>query len=101
MTDSISKTWRRNPQIASPQSDPDGTLWTSVKASIDDCKATLEKLALALEDLQNAGSFGRGFLRRPMKQVKFSFKIKDIQVYQQRVKSYNSAMQSALSMINL
>lgn len=44
---------------------------------------------------------GRGFLRRPTKQIKFGLKTKDIAVYQQRVQSYNGAMQSALHMINL
>ncbi|KAH8591765.1 hypothetical protein B0O99DRAFT_518852 [Bisporella sp. PMI_857] len=63
--DAISKSWKRNPQIASAQIDPDGTLWSSVRGSLDDCRATLEKLGATLED------------------------------------SYNSAMQSALHMINL
>lgn len=99
--DSISKTWKRNPQIANAQTDPDGTLWVSVKASIDDCKATLEKMSLMLDDVQKGGFVGRGFLRRPTKQIKFSLKTKDISVYKQRVQSYNSAMQSALHMINL
>lgn len=98
--DAISKTWKRNPQIASAQTD-DGTLWISVKASIDDCKATLEKLNLMLDDVQKGSFVGRGFLRKPAKQIKFSLKTKDISVYQQRMQSYNSAMQSALHMINL
>jgi len=37
--DAISKSWKRNPQIASAQIDPDGTLWSSVRGSLDDCRA--------------------------------------------------------------
>lgn len=99
--DAISKTWKRNPQITSVHSDPDGTLWVSVKASIDDCKATLEKMSRMVDDVQKGGAFGRGFIRRTTKQIKFTLKAKDISVYKQRVQSYNSAMQSALHMINL
>ena len=98
--DAISKTCKRNPQIAAPRTG-DGSLWISVKASLDDCTATLEKMSLMLDEVQKGEFMGRGFLRRPTKQIKFSSKTKDIVVYKQRVQSYNSAMQSALHMINL
>ena len=43
--------------------------------------ATLEKMSLMLDDVQKAGTLGRGFVRRPTKQIKFNSKAKDISVY--------------------
>ena len=89
------------PGIAKTQTDPHGTLWIIVKASIDDWIATLKKMSSMLDDAQKADTYGRGFVRWPTKQMKFSSKAKDISVYKQRVQSHNSAVQSALRMMNL
>jgi hypothetical protein len=99
--DAISKSWSQSPLIALAQADPDGNLWISVKTSIDECKRTLEKLDRELNNVQKDSLFGKGFMRRPTKQLKLNMKMKDIHLYRQQVQSYSGGMQSALQMINV
>lgn len=87
--------------IAAAETNNNGNLWASVKASINDCKITLAKLDSKLDEVQTGGFLGRGFLRKPTKLVKLNMKMKDIVLFKQQVHSYNNAMQSALQMINV
>ena len=99
--DAISTSWRQNRLVAAAQVDPDGNLWASVGASLNDCKTTLEALDDKLNSVRKTGFLGKGFLRKPTKQVKFNLKMNDIVTYRQRFQSYNTAMASALQMINV
>lgn len=99
--ESISKAYTQAPSIVISGMDPDGRLWITVRASLDDLQGTLDKLNQLLREVQKSSLFGRGFLRRPAKQIKYSFKVKDITIYRERIKSYNSAMTSTLQMINV
>lgn len=82
--------------------DPDGSLWAVVMATLGDIDNTLTKLDQILNDVQkSSGVFSRSFLRRPTKQIKFSFRSKEIAMHKDRVQSYNTAMTSALQMINV
>lgn len=99
--EAINKSWNPKATAALRQADPEGTLWATVKASLDDCRATLEKLEKELDGAQANGVFARSFLRRPLRQIRLNMKMSDIIVYKQRVQSHNSAMQSALQMISV
>jgi hypothetical protein len=101
VSEAISQTWTQYPKIVAAEAGNNGNLWASVKATIDDCKSTLGKLDTKLDEVQNGGFFGRGFLRKPTKLVKLNMKMKDILLFKQQVHSYNNAMQSALQMINV
>jgi hypothetical protein len=101
VSEAISQTWTQHPMIAAAEASSNGNLWASVKISIDDCKNTLEKLDAKLDEVQTAGFLGRGLLRKPSKLVKLNMRMKDILLFRQQVHSYNSAMQSALQMINM
>jgi hypothetical protein len=101
VSEAISQTWTQHPKIVAAEAGNNGNLWASVKATIDDCKSTLGKLDTKLDEVQNGGFFGRGFLRKPTKLVKLNMKMKDILLFKQQVHSYNNAMQSALQMINV
>ena len=99
--DAIGKSIKENPIINGPGSDQDNELWSNFKVTLDDCQATLDKLNDKLEDVQNATPFGFGILRRPVKQIRLSLKMKEIEVYRQRIQHYNGAMQLPLQMINM
>jgi hypothetical protein len=99
--EAINKSWNQNSATVLRQVDLGGTLWSTVKASLDDCRTTLEKLDNELNEVQATGFLGRSFLRRPVTQIKFNMRMTDITVYKQRVHSHNSAMQSALQMISV
>lgn len=98
--EAISQSWTQNPIIAT-QAHSDGNLWSSVRASLDDCKSTLAKLDKKLDDIQKSSFLGRGFFRKPTKLIKLNMNMKDILVFKQQIHSYNGAMQSALQMINV
>jgi len=99
--DAISKSWKQNTLITIAQTDPDGDLWVSVKSSLDDCKSTLEKFKQKLDEVNGNSFLGRGFLRRPTKQIKLNMMMTAITAFRNQVNSYNSGMQSALQMINV
>jgi hypothetical protein len=99
--ETISKSWKQSPLVVIAKADPDGNLWTTVKASIDDCKKTLEELDRVVNDVQKESFFGRGFMRRPTKSMRLNRKMKDILTFRQQVQSYSVGMQSALQMINV
>jgi hypothetical protein len=99
--EAINKSWKQDPLIASAQTGRDSDLWYSVRASMGDCKNTLEQLHGKLDDVQKRSFIGRGFLRKPVKQIKLNMKSKDISTYQQRIHSYSLAMHGALQAINV
>ena len=99
---SISNASISAPRVVIVEIDPDEGLWIAVKTTLDDINSTLSKLSQLLAEVQKgSGVFSRGFLRKPTKQIKFSMRSKDIAVYRDRVKSYSTAMTSALQMINV
>jgi hypothetical protein len=90
------------PRVVIAEIDPDESLWITVKATLGDIRSTLDKLNQLVADVQkSSGVFSRGFLRKPTKQLKFSMRLKDITMYKDRIKSYNTAMTGALQMINV
>lgn len=99
--DAISKSWKQSPLIVIARADPDGNLWTSVKASIDECKKTLERLDGVVNDVQRESIFGRGFFRKPTRSIRLNRKTNDILAFRQQIQSYSIGMQSALQMINV
>lgn len=101
MLDAISRSWSQNKLVIAAQAKNDRYLWESVKASLDDCKTTLEKLDVKLGEVQKGGFLDRSFLRKPAMAVKLNLRMKDIIVFRQQMHSYNNAMQSALQMINM
>ncbi|TVY62683.1 Heat shock 70 kDa protein 12B [Fusarium oxysporum f. sp. cubense] len=100
--DSISNASVQVPVAVIAEIDPDNGLWGSLRTTLDDVKATFKKLNQLLAELEKSSSFvSRGFLRRPNKQITFSLRSKEITTYKDRIKSYNTAMTSALQMINV
>jgi hypothetical protein len=99
--DSVSNASKQAPRVVIAEIDPDGGLWETVRATLGDIQGTLDKLNQLLAEVQKNSVFSRGFLRRPTKQIKFSMKLKDITTFKDRIKSYNTAMNSALQMINV
>ncbi|RYC79538.1 hypothetical protein BFJ63_vAg17574 [Fusarium oxysporum f. sp. narcissi] len=99
---SISNRSVQVPRVAIAEIDPDNGLWGSLRATLDDVKRTFEKLDQLLAELEKSSCFfSRGFLRRPSKQIRFSLRSKEITIYKDRIKSYNTAMTSALQMLNI
>jgi len=100
--DSVSNASLSAPRVVVAEIDPDESLWITVKATLGDIKNTLDKLDQLVAKVQSSsGVFSRGFLRKPTKQIKFAMRLKDITIYKDRIKSYNTAMTSALQMINV
>jgi hypothetical protein len=99
--EAVSQAWKQNPLLVAAQVNTGGSLWISVRASLDDCKSTLEKLEKKIDEVQKSSFLGRGFLRKPTMSIKLNMKMRDITMFKQQVHSYNSAMQSALQMINM
>ncbi|KAK2813712.1 hypothetical protein FQN50_000110 [Emmonsiellopsis sp. PD_5] len=99
--DAISKTWANIPLIAFVRSDPNGELWVNVKASVEDCQETITNLDKELASIRKGSRFGRGFMRKPTKQIKLNMKMHDIQLFRQQIQSHTAGMQSALQMINV
>ncbi|KAF4451643.1 hypothetical protein F53441_5322 [Fusarium austroafricanum] len=98
---SISNTSVRVPQAVVVEIDPGNGLWDSISATLEDIKSTFNKLNQLMAELEKTSIFSRGFLRKPTKQIKFSLRSRDITVYKDRIKSYNTAMTSAFQMINI
>ncbi|KAF5977321.1 hypothetical protein FCOIX_6588 [Fusarium coicis] len=99
--DSVSNASGRVPQAVVAEIDPGNALWGSISATLDDIKNTFNKLNQLMAELEKTNRFSRGFLRKPTKQIKFSLRSKDINIYKDRIKSYNTAMTSAFQMINV
>ncbi|KAF4953083.1 hypothetical protein FGADI_6233 [Fusarium gaditjirri] len=99
--DSVSNASGRVPQVVVAEIDPGNALWGSISATLDDIKNTFNKLNQLMAELEKTNRFSRGFLRKPTKQIKFSLRSKDITLYKDRIKSYNTAMTSAFQMINV
>ncbi|KAF5674405.1 hypothetical protein FCIRC_7796 [Fusarium circinatum] len=99
--DSVSNASGRVPQAVVAEIDPGNALWGSISATLDDINSTFNKLNQLMAELEKTNLFSRGFLRKPTKQIKFSLRSKDITVYKDRIKSYNTAMTSAFQMINV
>ena len=99
--DAVGKSIKENPVINAPGSDGNRELWSNLKITLDDCRTTLNKLNEILAEVQSAAPFGLSMLRRPVKQIKLSLKMKDIEVYRQRIQHFNGAMQLPLQMINV
>ena len=96
----VLEAWKQNPLLVAAQANTDGNLWIGVRASLDDCKNTLEKLEKKIDEVQKSSFLWRGFLRKPTMSIKLNMRIKDITTFKQHIHSYSSAMQSALQMIN-
>jgi hypothetical protein len=59
--DGISKSWTRIPISSFNEVDPDGSLWSSVKTSLEDCKNTLDRLDAMVQEIQKETSTSCGF----------------------------------------
>ncbi|KAF4434707.1 hypothetical protein FACUT_7766 [Fusarium acutatum] len=99
--DSVSNASGRFPQAVVAEIDPGNALWGSISATLGDIKNTFNKLNQLMAELEKTNLFSRGFLRKPTKQIKFSLRSKNITIYKDRIKSYNTAMTSAFQMINV
>ncbi|KAF4470737.1 hypothetical protein FALBO_2338 [Fusarium albosuccineum] len=99
--ESISNASVQVPQVVVAEIDPGNGLWETIRATLDDIKKTFDKLNQLLAELEKSSFFSRGFFRKPTKQIRFSLRSKDITTYKDRIKSYNTAMTSALQMINV
>ncbi|KAG4269205.1 hypothetical protein FPRO04_12194 [Fusarium proliferatum] len=99
--DSVSNASGRVPQAIVAEIDPGNAFWSSISATLDDIQNTFDKLKQLMAELEKTNRFSRGFLRKPTKQIKFSLRSKDITIYKDRIKSYNTAMTSAFQMLNI
>lgn len=99
--DSVSNASGRVPQAIVAEIDPGNALWGSISATLDDIQNTFDKLKQLMAELEKTNRLSRGFLRKPTKQIKFSLRSKDITIYKDRIKSYNTAMTSAFQMLNM
>lgn len=100
--ESVSNAATQVPRMVVTEIDPENSLWASVRNTLDDISHTIEKLNQLLVDVQKTTPvFGLGFLRKPKKQLRLSLRSRDIATYKDRIQSYNTAMTSALQMINV
>lgn len=100
--DSISSASALAPRPVLAEIDPDGNLWAVVTATLGDISNTLGKLSQLLGEVEKSSRvFSRGFLRKPTKQIRFGLRSKEFVTCKDRVQSYNTAMTSALQMINV
>jgi Fungal N-terminal domain of STAND proteins len=99
--DTISKSLKQSHIIVASTSGANQDLWSSLKATLDDCGSTLDKLDQKLEEVKGSAPSGLAMLRRPIKHFRLSLKIKDIALFRERIQFYNGAMQLPLQMINV
>lgn len=96
VAEAIGQSWTRNALVDAAQVESGGDLWGSVQDTLADCKNALKKLDETLKDVDKRGFLPRNILRT----IRLNLKMKDILVFKQQFHTYNSAMQSALQMIN-
>lgn len=76
-------------------------LLTSIRPLLSDCKTTLQHLIEILGIIRAKSMWGRGFLRRPVKALKLNTKSSEIVLIRHQLRSYSSAMQMTLQMVNV
>lgn len=99
--EAVSSMWKQNLKIAAVHVARDKNLWSSVKISLDDCKATLDKLDKKVGEVRGSNSLGMKIFGRTNRQIRLSLRMKDIAMYRQRIQCHNGATQLALLMINV
>jgi len=97
----IERSWNSIPALAIQRADPHGTLWEAVKASIDECNVTLEKLKKKVDGIGIDGLLGHGFLRNPIRQVKLDLGAKDIANFRAQIQSHKAALHGSMHMITV
>ncbi|PVH87971.1 hypothetical protein DL98DRAFT_632184 [Cadophora sp. DSE1049] len=96
----VSTAWSENPLVAVAQTGPDGNLWICVKESVQNCEVVLTKLEAVLDEISAENGVGKGFMRRPVKQIRLNMNKKDIQAFGSEVQTYERALSIALNAIN-
>jgi hypothetical protein len=75
-------------------------LLVGVKPLLDDCQTTLENLAAILNDIE--GKPGQAsIVSKPARALKINQKIKDIELIRHQIRSYSSAMQMTLQVVDM
>jgi hypothetical protein len=97
----IAQSWNSIPRAAIKRADPDGTLWQSVNASIDECNVTLKKLKKKVDSVGTDGLLGHGFLRKPVRQIKLDLGAKDIANFRAQIQSHNTGLHGSMHMITV
>ncbi|KAG4435919.1 hypothetical protein IFR05_008613 [Cadophora sp. M221] len=96
----ISTAWKENPLVAVAQTGPDGNLWICVKDNVGNCGVVLKKLEATLDKVSAENAVGKGFMRRPVKQIRLNLNKKDIQGFGSEVQTYERALAIAFNAIN-
>lgn len=92
--------------ILEAQNGEDSGIWGTVKVSLDDCQATITKLSMKIDGIQNGSffgnsSFGNGFLKKASAAIKLNLSMKNIAAFKQKINWHQAEMQGAFQMINL
>ncbi|KAH7369804.1 hypothetical protein BKA65DRAFT_5389 [Rhexocercosporidium sp. MPI-PUGE-AT-0058] len=96
----VSTAWSENPLVALAQSGPDGNLWICVKDSVGNCEVVLKKLEAVLDKVSAENAVGKGFMRRPVKQIRLNLNKRDIQGFSSEVQTYERALVIAFNAIS-
>ncbi|KAL2072167.1 hypothetical protein VTL71DRAFT_11510 [Oculimacula yallundae] len=97
---SVSTAWTENPLVAVAHTGPDGNLWICVKDSVGNCEIVLKKLEAVLDKVSAENGAGKGFMRKPVKQVRLNLNKKDIEGFGGEVQAYERALSIAFNAIN-
>lgn len=96
----MSTAWSENPLVAVAQTGPDGNLWICVKESVGNCEVALKKLEDVLDKISADNGTSKGFMRKPVKQIRLNMNKKEIQGFGNEIQTYERALTIAFNAIN-
>ena len=94
------RTWSENPLVAVAQTGPDGKLWICVKESVGNCEIILKKLEDVLDKISAENGASKGFMQKPVKQIRLNVNKKEILGFGSEVQTYERALTIAFNAIN-
>jgi len=101
ISDAIHKTWTGNVKVTAACAKDETELWSSVKASLDDCQEMVARLSESLHQLDERNMFERGIFKKAVRTARLNMRTKDIDQYRRQIHSHCNVMQSGLIMIQM
>ena len=101
VSEAIYKLWTPNSRVTSALTTADPVLWSSVKASLDDCNETILNLNVKLERLQERGVLERGIFRRAIRTIRLNMGEDEITQHRQQIQSHCNALQCGCLMLQM
>jgi len=97
----IEKTWKENTRVAEACARDYQSLWSCVRASLEDCRGTIAVLDSTIISIEQRGFWEKGIFKKPARAARLNMNARDIDQYRRQIHSHNSAMHSSLLTLNM